>query len=217
MSREPPDSGAGVLADVEVTDRVRRLTPLAATAVAARRRGDVLELGEVVVLPASETATDLVLSRPRLEELLRAALALADDTPSVVWVRGDSEIAVHAARTRVALGPGTLVVGVRVETDQTGSAEIVVPFALGSPTLEAGLVMAVPTRADGPALLVEQWGDVIVAAVYRALLDAVTAAAATAGVDADGHALLPGAISTDGDVLVIVPQARHAIDRRRLL
>jgi hypothetical protein len=36
-------------------------------------------------------------------------------------------------------------------------------------------------------------------------------------VDADGRPLLPGAIATDGDALVVTPQARHPIDRRRLL
>ena len=210
---EPP----GVLADVDVPERVRRLTPLARKALAVRPGAELFDPGEIAVLPASGTANELPLSRPRLEELLRAALAVADDTPSVVWVRGDSEIAVHAARTRVALGPGTLVVGVRVETDQTGPAEVSVPFALGSPELAAGLVMAAPTRPDGPPLLVEQWGDVVVAAVYRALLDVVTAAAATAGVDADGRPLLPGAVASDGETLRVVPQARHAIDRRQLL
>lgn len=170
----------------------------------------------VAVLPAGGTAKELTLTRPRLEELLRAALAMADGTRSVVWVRGDSEIAVHTSRARVALGPGALVVGVRVETDQTGPAEISVPLALGSPALAAGLVMAAPTRPDGLPLLVEQWGEVVVAAVYRALLDVVTAAAATAGVDADGRPLLPGAVSSDGEMLRIVPQARHPIDRRPL-
>ncbi len=181
------------------------------------RAAVVFPSGRVPVLTSGGTAKTLGLSRPRLEELVRAALAVSDRTPSVVWVRGDSELAVHADRTRVALGKGTLVVGVRVECDQTGPAEVAVPFALGSDDLRSGLVMAVPARADGPPLVVEQWGAVIVAAVYRALLDVMSAVAASAGIDRDGMPLIPGAVSTDGATLTVVPQARHAVDRGRLL
>lgn len=130
---------------------------------------------------------------------------------------GDSELAVHAARARVALLPGTLLLGIRVECDQTGPAEVTVPFALGSGDLAAGMVMSAPRRPDGPAAVVDGWGPVLVAAAYRAVLDVVTAAAASAGVDRDGAALIPGAVTTDGKTLAILPQARHAIDRGRLL
>jgi hypothetical protein len=209
-----------VLEDVAGPERLARLVPLVheiraspGAPTAARR----FESGEIIVVPTGEIAADQVLSRAAVETLLRAALAVSDDTPSVVWVRGDSELAVHTARTRVALGPGTLLVGVPVECDQTGSAEITVPLALGSKDLHAGLLMAAPTRPDGPPPLVEQWGAVLVAAVYRAVLDVLSAAAATAGVDIDGTALLPGAVSSDGERLTVVPQARHAIDRQQLL
>lgn len=214
--------------DIAGPERLARLIPIvhevrapsgAARATGARAAAEArrFESGEILVLPTGEIADDLTLSRGSVEALLRAALAVSDDTPSVVWVRGDSELAVHAARTRVALGPGTLVVGVPVECDQTGPAEVAVPFALGSRNLKAGLLMAAPRRPDGPPLLVEQWGAVLIAAVYRALLDVVSAAAATAGVDTDGTALLPGAVSSDGERLTVVPQARHAIDRKQLL
>ncbi len=220
-----------VLDDVGGPGRLERLTPRAREAIARSARGgrrataaardarvkDRFDQGPILVFPTGGTATEVTLTRPRVEELLRDALAVADDTPSVVWVQGDSELAVHAQRTRVALGRGTLVVGVRVECDQTGPAEVAVPFALGSTERAAGLVMAAPARPDGPPQLVEQWGAVLVAAVYRALLDVVSAAAATAGVDTDGTPLLPGAVASDGERLTVVPQARHAIDRRQLL
>lgn len=229
-----PDDVA-VLDDVDGPERLERLAPLtrdmlarpartgargsaARTPAAAPDRlpGDVFEQRRILVVDPGAVTPDISLTRPRLEELLRAGLGLAEHR-SVVWVRGDSELAVHADRTRVALGPGTLVVGVRVECDQTGPAEIAVAFALGSPDLAAGMVLATPARPDGPPLLVEQWGAVVVAAVYRALLDVVSAVAATAGVDRDGTPLLPGAIASNGTSLSVIPQARHAIDRRQLM
>jgi hypothetical protein len=202
-------TGHAVLPDVDGPERVTRLAPMAA-------RAAVFAGGEIPVLEVGAAAGSLTLSRVRLEELLRAALAPDDDAPSWVWVDGDSELAVHAGRTRVALAPGLLVVGVRVECDQTGPAEVTIPFALGSDELAAGLVMSAPRRPDGPAAVVDRWGAVIVAATYRAVLDVVTATAQAAGVDRDGRPLIPGAATTDGKTLAIVPQARHAIDRRRL-
>jgi hypothetical protein len=183
-----------------------------ATDVGPRRFGD----GPVTVFRPGETAEEVSVDRAELERLLRAALSLSD-APSLIWVSGDNELAVHPHRARIALGSGTLVVGLPVECDQTGPAELTVPFALGSDELAAGVVMATPPRPDGPGLLVEQWGAVVVAAVYRALLDLLSAAAAAAGLDRDGRPLLPGAVSSDGERLRLVPQARHAIDRRRLL
>jgi hypothetical protein len=177
----------------------------------------VLAGPRVPIVDTGQTAQLVRLSRPRLEELLRAALALSEETPSYVWVEGDSELAVHAGRTRVALAPGTLLVAIRVECDQTGSVEVTVPFALGSEELAAGMVMSTPRRPAGPATVVDRWGAVLVAAAYRAVLDVLTAAAAVAGVDRDGQALIPGAAITDGRTLTVVPQARHAIDRGRLL
>ena len=215
--------------DVAGPERLERLVPLvhavrassggelSGAARASAAEANRFPSGEILVVPTGEIADDLTLSRADIESLLRAALAVSDDTPSVVWVRGDSELAVHTGRTRVAIGPGTLVVGVPVECDQTGPAEVAVPFALGSKSLNAGLLMAAPARPDGPPLLVEQWGAVLVAAVYRAVLDIVSATAATAGVDTDGTALLPGAVSSDGERLSVIPQARHAIDRQQLL
>jgi hypothetical protein len=199
-----------VLADAEGSVRLAHLAPR--VEVAAELEGP-----RAPIVDTGETAQLVRLSRPRLEELLRAALALSEETPSYVWVEGDSELAVHAGQTRVALAPGTLLVAIRVESDQTGSAEVTVPFALGSEELAAGMVMSTPRRPAGPAAVVDRWGVVLVAAAYRAVLDVLTAAAAVAGVDRDGQALIPGAATTDGRRLTVVPQARHAIDRGRLL
>jgi hypothetical protein len=177
----------------------------------------VFEGSTVRVLEPAATGRLASFSQRRLEDLVRAALALSKDTPSFAWVDGDSELAVHAERTRVALGPGVVLVGIAVECDQSGPAEITVAFALGSQERAAGMIMSAPQRPDGPAAVVDRWGGVLVAAAYRAVLDVATAAAAAAGVDRDGKMLIPAAVSSDGRRLVVVPQARHAVDRGRLL
>jgi hypothetical protein len=103
--------------DVAGPERLERLVPLV-HAVRASSGGELrggarasaaeanrFPSGEILVVPTGEIADDLTLSRADIESLLRAALAVSDDTPSVVWDRGDSELAVHTARTRVAIGP----------------------------------------------------------------------------------------------------------------
>ncbi len=205
-----PASAGAVLPDVEGAKRIPRLTAMADHAA-------IFEGRTVNVLEPAETAKPATLAEERLQDLVRAALALADDTPSFVWVDGDSELAIHADRTRVALGPGLVLVGLAVECDQTGPAEVTVPFALGSKDRAAGMIMSAPARADGPAAVVERWGAVLVAAAYRALLDVATGAAAAAGVDRDGGTLIPGAVESDGKKLTVLPQARHTLDRGRLL
>jgi len=177
----------------------------------------VLDGPRARVLDVGETTPRVSLTADRLQELVRAALALSDDAKSYVWVDGDSELALHTANARVALVPGAILVGLAVECNQTGPVEVTVPFAIGGKDTTTGMVMSAPSRADGPPTVVDRWGSVLLAAAYRALLDVATAAAATAGVDRDGRALIPGAMSTDGSTLTIVPQARHAIDRGRLL
>jgi hypothetical protein len=200
-----------VLPDVaEGTERLKRLAPFALSAT-------VLDGPRVRVVDVGDTTPRVSLTPERLQELMRMALAPDDKKPTYVWVDGDSELALHAASTRVALLPGALLVGIRVECDQTGPVEVTVPFAIGQKDVAAGMVMSAPSRADGPATVVDRWGPVLVAAAYRAVLDVVAAGAATAGVDRDGRPLIPGAMTTDGETLSIVPQARHAIDRGRLL
>ena len=119
-----------VLADVEGPERVARLAARAEAAV-------VFDRDRIPVIKTGETSAAATLTRARLEELLRAALMLSDEHASHVWVEGDSELAIHADRTRVALAPGILLVGIAVECDQTGPAEVTFPFRTSGMTKEA--------------------------------------------------------------------------------
>ena len=85
-----------VLPDVsDGRERVERLAPHARTAT-------VLEGPRVRIVDVGETAPRVSLRRARLEELVRAALALSEKTTSYVWVDGDSELTGKALRTAVA-------------------------------------------------------------------------------------------------------------------
>lgn len=168
-------------------------------------------------LPAGEVAQPLELEAKEVEDVVRTALGASAEAPSFLWADGDSELLVHAARTRVTFGDGLVLVSLTVECEQTGRAEVVVAFAVGSDARAAGMVAATETRPRGPAILVDRWGDAITAAAWKALLDSARALSARAGSDADGARLIPGAISARPGGLVVTPQARHVFDRDPVL
>ena len=61
--------------------------------------------------------------------------------------------------------------------------------------------------------LVDRWGQAAIAAAWLALLDVAHGLALQSGVDTNGARLIPGAISTDGSGLTVIPQARHPGDQ----
>lgn len=127
----------------------------------------------------------------------------------VVWVDGDSELAVGIAAVRVETGRGFVLVTIPVRCDQTGPAEVHVTFAVGEPGRPAGLYAATQRRPRGPALVVDTWGESLVAFAWQVLLGLVTGLAGATGKDARGNRLVPVELEVTGDGLAIVPMARH--------
>jgi len=176
----------------------------------------------LVPLPPGAVAADVVITPAESTTRLWRAFAIAvtgtaigaDDRSAAVWVDGDNELVIRPNKLRVAFDAGYALIGIAVFTEQTGEAEVVVPFALGDPKQPFGLVVATEPLPRGPALIVETWGDQLIAAAWDALLEVATATAAAAGID-DGHEpLLPAAVMADKLGLRVTPQARHGFDRR---
>lgn len=154
-----------------------------------------------------------------VEQLATVALGSANSAPGmppaaqVIWQDADGEVLVHIDQTRVVLFPGLALVALTLETDETGAGQVVVPFAVGSPSSPAGLLAVTEERPRGPQPLVDRWGQEAIAAAWLALLDVAHGLALQSGVDQDGARLIPGAIMIDGSTLAVVPQARHPGDR----
>ncbi len=131
----------------------------------------------------------------------------------MIWQDGDGEVLVHLDQTMVEMFPGLILVALTLETDETGPGQLVVPFAVGSPGSPAGLLAVTEQQPRGPVQLVDRWGQAATAAAWLALLDVAHGLALQSGVDTNGARLIPGAISTDGSGLSVVPQARHPGDQ----
>jgi hypothetical protein len=127
----------------------------------------------------------------------------------VVWVDGESELAVRLAGVRAETRDGAVVVTIPVRCDQTGETEVHVTFAVGRPGQPAGLYAATQRRPRGPAVVVDTWAEAIVAFAWQILLGLATGLAGATGKDARGNRLVPAELEATRDGLTIVPMARH--------
>jgi hypothetical protein len=113
-----------------------------------------------------------------LEQELRIRLAgapadgsAASSTSSaqVIWVDAGDEVLVHLDSIQVRVLNRMIIVSIDLETDQTGRAPIIVPFALGGLRDQAGLIATTHELARGNRLLAARWGGVLQSALWAAL------------------------------------------------
>ena len=157
----------------------------------------------------------IVVSGEQASALLRVAARRAAGLirptrrTEVVWVRGDSELAVNLAAITVKIAAGIITVTIPVRCDQTGNAPVDVFFAVGSPVQPAGLYASTLRRPSGPPLIVSVWGEALVAFAWQCVLGMVSGIAGATGKDARGNVLVPVEMSASERGLQIVPMARH--------
>jgi len=151
----------------------------------------------------------------RINELMRVAARRAAGLlrptkhTEVVWIEGGDELAVTFAQISVKLAPGLIELVIPVRCDQTGAAKVKVLFAVGSPTAPAGLYAAANRRPEGPSIIVDAWGDALVAFGWHCLLELVTGIAGATGKDKRGNLLVPVELSVTARGVEILPMTRH--------
>lgn len=157
-----------------------------------------------------------------LTAAFRAALVPAGAPASVVWRAADAEVIAHLGGVKVGVADGFVIAAIQLQAAEAGPADVTVPFAVGSPTRLASMFAATERRPRGPAELVDRWGEAVIAALWRALLQVSRTLAANAGlaqygrplVDVDGQPLVPvQLVAQPNQRLAVVPQARHPLDR----
>ena len=120
---------------------------------------------------------------------------------AVVWVDRGDEVIVHLDSVRTKLGNGIVLVGVDLETDQTGRQTLVVPFAASEPKQGGGLAMTVETLPRGHEALARRWGPTLIDAVFSAF-QAIIAA------HAQSSQTVPRALHIEGNTLCPRPVTR---------
>ena len=164
---------------------------------------------------AGEVSNTVFIEAGKLTELARVAARRAagmfrpSKRSEVVWVEGGSELAINLAEVNVKPDLGLLRVAIPVRCDQIGSVVIEVLFAVGSPDQPAGLYAAASRRPSGPPVVVETWGDALVAFAWQCVLGLVTGIAGATGKDQRGNLLVPVELAVSQRGVEIVPMARH--------
>lgn len=160
-------------------------------------------------------AQPIVVEPGRAAEFLRVAARRAAGLfrptrrNEVVWIQGDSELAVSLTGIDIKLAEGFIIVIIPVRTDQTGEAGVEVAFAVGRPDAPAGMYASAFRRPNGPRLIVEAWGEALIAFAWQCVLGMVSGIAGATGKDARGNVLVPAEMVVTANGIQIMPMARH--------
>lgn len=144
----------------------------------------------------------------RVAALRAAGLFRPTKRTEIAWVDGENELAVVVGELDLQLADGLVVVVVPVRCDQA-HGRVLVTFAVGSPDRPRGLYAATEARPRGPDVVVDTWGDALVAFGWQCLLGLVTGMAGATGKDRRGNLMVPVEVAANPDGLVVVPMGRH--------
>ncbi len=128
---------------------------------------------------------------------------------TIVWAEGGRELAIIVGKIEVETGHGLVVVHLPVSCDQAGDDVVTVSFAVGSEDRPAGLYAAAERRPRGPAVVVDAWGEALVAFAWQCLLGLMSGLTGAVGKDDRGNLLVPVEVAANADGLFVTPMARH--------
>ena len=124
-------------------------------------------------------SVSLTIPAPDVQSRIRQRLAGLNPTARrVVWRSATHAVFIYVDRTQARLLRGWLVVGLELETDQTGRHPLELVFFLGAPRDGDGTGAAVRINAATreAATIAEVWGDDLQRVVWDAVLDAIQVA-----------------------------------------
>jgi hypothetical protein len=167
-------------------------------------------------LPPGQRVDPIRIDPGTLRRLVPAAAGRAlgqppDRVTEVIWSEGGDELSIDPAKLDLRTVNGIVVFALPVRCDQSGQGIVQIPLAVGAPDQGAGMFAAAPRRPIGPRVVVDRWGDALVALAWGTLVELVNQVAASAGRDDNGDPLIPGSIEAADGTLVVTPYARHPL------
>ena len=200
-------------ADLDPQTRARLLKAL----------GDTLP---VTPLRPGTAATDRTLPAAALGLLVPSAAVVAAGldpaavtrpAPPVLWTADAARLLVRIAEVHADLSDGAIVITVPVTCDQTGPVDVTVTFVTGTPDQPAGGVTTAEDHPRGPAVVVENWAEPLVALAWHTLVIAVGALSGAGGNDFSGRDLVSASFAVTKAGLTVTPMARHTFLAGRAL
>jgi len=129
--------------------------------------------------------------------------------PPVLWEDGGNELLVILKGIRAEIGDGFVEITIPVSCDQSGDAEVTVTFVTGTPDRPAGGLATTEDHPRGPAVVVENWAEPLIALAWQTLLVATGAVSSAGGADFAGRDLIAAGLEVNADGLRVTPMARH--------
>jgi hypothetical protein len=176
------------------------------------RREQPAPAAELIKLQPGDLGPQRMITAKELSSLVRQAISSKDRRP--IWSYRGNEASALLDSLRIATADGLIMVGLTLDTDQTGRQELTSVFAVGSAKAAAGLLAVTEDRPRGHGDLAATFAEAVIATCWRGLLLVITAVASAAGQDADGDPLVPVALTAGGDGLIVHTMADHKLGRR---
>jgi hypothetical protein len=129
--------------------------------------------------------------------------------PPVLWTDGANQLVVRVGEVRADLTLGAIVLTIPVTCDQTGPVDCTVTFVTGTPDRPAGGITTTEDHPRGPAEVVENWAEPLIAFAWHTLLIAINSISSALGGDLSGQKLLTAALSVTADGVTVTPMGRH--------
>jgi hypothetical protein len=129
--------------------------------------------------------------------------------PPALWEDGGNRLLVLLAGVQASLGDGFIELTIPVSCDQTGDTAVTVTFVTGSPDRPTGGVTTTEDHPRGPAVIVENWHEPLIAFAWQTILIATSAMAGAVGTDFSGGALITQSLAVNADGLSVLPMAQH--------
>jgi hypothetical protein len=136
--------------------------------------------------------------------------------PPVLWQDSGNQLLVQLAGVHADLGDGFVELTVPVSCDQTGDAKVTVTFVTGTPDRPTGGIATTEDRPRGPAVIVENWREPLIAFCWHTLVIATSALSGTIGSDLAGNALITAGLTATSKGLTVTPMGRHTFTTGQL-
>jgi hypothetical protein len=167
---------------------------------------------------AGKTAPTRTLPPDALQQLIPSAAVVAagldpartlSPAPPVLWEADGARLLIRVSAVRAELGTGIVQIVVPVTCDQTGDTEVTVAFVTGSTARPAGGIATTEDHPRGPAVVVENWAEPLIAFAWQTLVVATTALSGAGGEDTSGRNLVTAGLDVSADGLRVTPMGRH--------
>lgn len=135
----------------------------------------------------------------------------ADEVASVLWVDGRNQLLVQLDQAKVALGDGFIDTHLVVQCDQTQRTSVVATFVTSTAKRPSGFIVATEDRPRGPRVIVDAWGEALVALAWRAVIEVARVVAGTAGTDKFERQFVAANVEATTNALLITPMVPHRL------